>query len=286
MPGEVPGPLGRWPIPADNTLVNDKRKDSRLRNALLRFAITLAAVGLFSLLRFDVAAMAWTKAESFAVSNSQRYYRTPAIIEDYLKNATDRKLHLGAGGFNKPGWLNTDIEPLDGQAFLDVTQRFPLPDRSFRIVFSEHLIEHVSYEEGLGMLKESFRVLQPGGKVRVTTPDLLKFIGLFEEKRTAERQAYLRQKWDFHSWPATPDENCFVLNMELREWGHRFVYTPRMLRASMESAGFTQIRQFTAGESDDPTLRRVEARSNPETARAVVIRMNEFETMSFEGVRP
>ncbi len=57
------------------------------------------------------------------------------------------------------------------------------------------------------MLKESYRVLAPGGKVRVATPNLKKFIGLFQETNSQEMKTY------------TPDPECYILNQELREWG-------------------------------------------------------------------
>jgi len=67
-------------------------------------------------------------------------------------------LQIGAADNNKPGLLNTDIEPSIGQAYLDASKPFPLPDRSFK-VFSEQVIEHITYETGLVMLKESYRIL-------------------------------------------------------------------------------------------------------------------------------
>jgi predicted SAM-dependent methyltransferase len=130
------------------------------------------------------------------------------------------------------------------------------------------------------MLKESYRVLEPGGRVRVITPNLEKFVGLFTEKHTPEQEQYLREKTAFHEWPNTPDRVCYVLNMQMREWGHQFLYTPKLLRASLEAAGFRQIRQFQAGESDDAELRAIEKRSHSNVAA-----MNRFEAMVFEGVR-
>jgi hypothetical protein len=41
------------------------------------------------------------------------------VIDDYMRANAVRKLQIGAGENNKPGWLNTDIEPTIGQAYLD-----------------------------------------------------------------------------------------------------------------------------------------------------------------------
>src|SRR5450432_1663910 len=130
-------------------------KYSGFKNIAARVLITLAAVGLFCVARPDIA------------GNAIRRWRAPLIIADYMKNHAVRKLQLGAGEFNLPGWLNTDIGPIEGQAFLDATKPFPLPDSSFQVVSSEQVVEHLTSEQGLGMMKESFRILVHGGKVRV-----------------------------------------------------------------------------------------------------------------------
>lgn len=246
---------------------------SRLFNILARLGITLAALGLFCVLRFDIVA---PKVNLFKAQ-----ILSPSRIDAYMKANSVRKLQIGAGPSQKPGWLNTDIEPVREQVYLDATERFPLPDSSMHYVYSEHVIEHISYEQGQGMLRESYRVLAPGGKVRVATPNLKQFIGLFQEAKTAEMQNYTLEKLRWHEWPATPDPECYILNQELREWGHRFVYTPKMLRASLESAGFQNIRELAAGETDDPVFRSVEMRAF-EDVRDV----NRFETLVFEAVRP
>lgn len=49
----------------------------------------------------------------------------------------------------------------------------------------------------------------------------------------------------------------------------------------MEAAGFTQVRQYKSGESDDPALKGIEMRS-----RSNVSDIDRYETMVFEGVRP
>jgi len=246
---------------------------STFKTTIYRLGITLAALGVFCLLRLDIVAPVWSKYKAQVLS--------PGRIDAYLKSHPVRKLQIGAGSSHKPDWLNTDIEPVREQVYLDATERFPLPDNSVHYVYSEHVIEHITYEQGLGMLKESHRVLAPGGKVRVATPNLMKFIGLFQEAKSTEMQTYMVAKMGWHEWPVTPDPECYILNQQLRQWGHQFVYTPKLLRASLEAAGFKDIKELIAGESDDPTFRGVELRAFDE-----VRDVNRFETLVFEAVRP
>jgi len=253
---------------------------SKLFTVLARIGITLAAVGMFSILRFDVAQAAWKNTEAYVKDKVARY-QGPGRIDAYLRANSVRKLQIGAGENNKPGWLNTDIEPVRDQAFLDATDRFPMPDGSIHYIYHEHLIEHISYQQGLAMLKESYRVLAPGGKMRVATPNLRKFIGLFQEAKSPQEQNYIVEKMAWHEWPVTPDPECYILNQQLREWGHRFVYTPKLLRSSLGAAGFQNITELSAGESSDAVFRGIELR-----AFSSVRDINKFETLVFEAVRP
>jgi len=203
-----------------------------------------------------------------------------SIIDKYVSTHPLRKLQIGAGTHDIPGWLNTDIEPEKGQAYLDAGRHFPLPDASFAYVFSEHVIEHLTYEDGLVMLRECHRILAPGGRIRTATPNLRKFIALFQDAKTDEERRYIQDKIEWHKWPKTSTPECMILNLQLRRWGHQFVYDVPTLRDSLEQAGFQKIIEVGPGESDDPQLRGIDLRHDS-NMRAV----NDYETMVLEAAR-
>jgi predicted SAM-dependent methyltransferase len=214
-------------------------------------------------------------------------------IADYLRNHAVRKLQIGAGGAGRftefADWLNTDIEPEAGEAYLDATKPFPIPDGALSIIFSEHVFEHLSYRDGLAMLGESYRTLKPGGKIRIATPNVLSLIQLFQNPKTDEMRNYIHDKLAADYWeeslPQTISPECVILNAELNgsssSLGHKFVYDPQTLRESLERRGFQSIKQFAPGESDDPQLRGLELRH-----KSVHHAMNDYETMVFQAVRP
>ena len=204
----------------------------------------------------------------------------PSLIHDYVAGHAVRKLQIGAGANNLQGWLNTDIEPGPGQAYLDATKTFPLASQSFRYVFSEHVIEHLNYDEGLRMLRECHRILSPGGKIRIATPDLLKFIGLFQSERTDAMRAYMEGKAAWHGWAKGPSPS-FILNAEMRGAGHQFLYDPATLTSRLSEAGFRDIRQCAPGSSDDAELLGIELRHN-----IALHPISDYETMVFEASRP
>jgi SAM-dependent methyltransferase len=111
------------------------------------------------------------------------------IIDEYLETNQINKLQIGAGTNPLPDWLNADYEPAaNTMVFLDATKPFPFRDALFDYVFSEHMIEHISCKKGVFMMKEVFRVLKPGGKVRIATPDVNNIVGLFSLTKTPEQQ--------------------------------------------------------------------------------------------------
>jgi predicted SAM-dependent methyltransferase len=220
-----------------------------------------------------------TAAESPAmVAFKQGSQRT---IDAYLREHPVRKLQIGAGSARHEGWLNTDIEAGEGLAFLDASKPFPFADNTFHYIASEHVIEHLSYEDGKVMLAESFRVLAPGGKVRIATPNLLRYIELFQKQPSEAARNFAAGKLAWHEWPRDPSTAAIILNLQLSSWGHRFIYDPVTLEGAMARAGLTAITQFPMSESDDPVLKGFEARTT-----GVNSAVNEYETMVLQAVKP
>jgi predicted SAM-dependent methyltransferase len=177
-----------------------------------------------------------------------------AMAQNYLQRDGFKKLHLGCGQNIIDGWLNTDYYPRHADIMhLDATQAFPLPSDSFDYIFSEHMIEHITYWGGLSMLKESARVLKPGGKIRISTPDLKFLIELYAEPKTQLQNDYIA--WATESFTKTADKlDTIVINNFVRDWGHQFIYDSKTLTRSLEMAGFAEIECFDINQSNDKAL--------------------------------
>ena len=198
---------------------------------------------------FDLLVLAARKAAALDRRISRRYLADHAL----------RKLQIGAGGNPLPGWLNSELQPLRRNVLhLDAARPFPFADDSFDYVFSEHVIEHLTLEEGERMLGECFRVLRPGGTIRLSTPDLVFLTGLLKAERSPMGEAYIR--WAIEQF--VPEQAwagaVAVFNNGMRAWGHRFIYDAQTLEAALRRAGFGKARRCEAGESRDPELRGLE----------------------------
>lgn len=74
-------------------------------------------------------------------------------IQRYFVSYPILKLQVGTGTTPLKGWLNSDIvRTSDKIILLDVTKPFPFDYNSFDYIFSEHLIEHITFVEAQFML--------------------------------------------------------------------------------------------------------------------------------------
>jgi predicted SAM-dependent methyltransferase len=160
------------------------------------------------------------------------------------------RLHLGSGDHVIEGWANIDAFGLPGVVAWDLTKTLPIKDGQVDFIFSEHFIEHVSLDQGTKLIRDCFRVLRPGGVLRVSTPDLRAVIDEYLDMRV--------DRWANVDWhPSTP---CQMVNEALRLWGHLFVYDFAELAAAFEVAGFVSVRRQTWRESEHPELCGLELR--------------------------
>jgi len=193
-------------------------------------------------------------------------------IDTYLRTHDERKLQLGAADKPLPGWLNTDLHDYGRPeiVYLDARRPFPLPDASFDTVYSEHMLEHLTYADGQRCLRESFRVLRPGGTIRVATPSLERLAKLYDGGHVGED--YVRWAVDTLGPETHAPLAGVAINNFFRSWGHRFIYDPQTLRHALTEAGFVDIEERPVGE-----LERHLA-EHPE--------FNEYETFVLEARRP
>jgi predicted SAM-dependent methyltransferase len=177
----------------------------------------------------------------------------------YLANHKIKKLQIGCGDHALSGWLNSDYMPKKpGVIHLDAKGVYPFPENTFDYVFSEHIIEHVPFSDGIAMLRESRRVLKGGGKVRIATPDLMFLHGLLSDPKSEIQEDYLRWATDRFVNDAPSCDPAFVVNNFVRSWGHQFIHSEASLRHAFQAAGFKAIERFTVSESDDDQLCKLE----------------------------
>jgi predicted SAM-dependent methyltransferase len=198
--------------------------------------------------------------------NALRAAQRGKQIERYVRTHEIRKLQLGAGEHSLEGWLNTDLHGYgrgDELVYLDVRRRFPFPASTFDVVFSEHMLEHLTYAEGQRCLRECFRVLRPGGRIRIATPSLERLAALYASQPTDAQRRYVRWAVETLEPETAVPLPGVVVNNFFRSWGHRFIYDPQTLRHALTEAGFAEIEECPVGEleqhlADEPEFNAYE----------------------------
>jgi predicted SAM-dependent methyltransferase len=198
----------------------------------------------------------------------------------YLKKAEEPRLHIGGGYRILEGWLNTDLVPTPNVSYLDATTTFPFPAGSFDYVYFEHMIEHISYTEGIHTVSECFKVLRPGGVIRVVTPDLDSVLAIHHSNPSSRSAEYLNWMASTFVPDAPKPSSTFVINAMFRLWGHQFLYDSVTLQELLATAGFVNIKRCRIDESERPILRNI---SNAIRYPSGLL---DYESLCLEATRP
>lgn len=210
--------------------------------------------------------------------------RERRFIARYLAQPGPKALQIGAGVNRHAGWLHTNWFPIRPwgrkSVFLDATGRFPFADATFDHVFAEHMIEHVPHAGGLAMLRECFRVMKPGARIRISTPDLRSIVALLGDELSPLQRAYVEWRAQNYVDPGDPPRAMAMVNKILRGWGHAFVYDEETLRESFASAGFAGIERLRVNESRDPFMAGID------NAQKYTEGFLDLESVVLEAIKP
>lgn len=140
------------------------------------------------------------------------------------------RLNIGAGDTKIEGFT-----PIDRKLG---TEAYPLDyaDGSVDEIRASHIVEHFTYAEAVHAMKEWFRVLKPGGRIRVAVPDVDK---VFAQKKPGEADI-----WRFHLMGGQTDENDI----------HKSAWDRDALERLLYSAGFGGIDTFESTNTDSASL--------------------------------
>jgi len=106
-----------------------------------------------------------------------------------------KMLNIGCGVTSDSEWINIDLGGSDDVMSHNVTDGLPFPDKTFDVVYHSHLLEHIPFEKSLPFIHECFRVLKPGGIIRILVPDLERIAGLYLEKLAAAKESEADYDW-------------------------------------------------------------------------------------------
>ncbi len=169
-------------------------------------------------------------------------------------NNENKLLNLGCGLLVKQSWVNADffeitpwsinrIKKLGINWMLDF--RYPMNCESnyWDGVFCEHSIEHMYSFHAKKLIEEVFRTLKPGKLLRLSVPDLKKYVDDYVSgiNRTEE----FRKRWD---------NGISSLASLTQNWGHKSVWDAQLLTFMLENIGFVDVKEAEYMKGSDSRL--------------------------------
>lgn len=84
-----------------------------------------------------------------------------------------RLVNIGCGASLHADWINLDVyASAPGVIVHDIRDGLPFADRSIEVCYHSHILEHLTPARAGHLIGECYRVLRPGGVIRVVVPDL------------------------------------------------------------------------------------------------------------------
>lgn len=155
------------------------------------FASNLSPVSIINIRHYLEPRKIVNGYKNIDIINSSEMNTLPITNNTITKTRkTKMKLNLGSGigGFNAlnvittdhTGWKNIEIcEHYDADEHYDISTGIREADNSIEEIWMGDFFEHLLRLKAIFVLQECFRVLQVGGKIRISVPDMEKVMPLW-----------------------------------------------------------------------------------------------------------
>jgi predicted SAM-dependent methyltransferase len=168
-----------------------------------------------------------------------------------------KKINIGCRSSRIEGFENCDIVDGPEVDYVCSADGLPFEDCSIDEILSEHMIEHLTFEEFNRAINEWCRVLKPGGILTIECPDLLGVCKAFVEQNHFGQYSSSKGYWPLiahiygHQRGSSPEEKMSQV--------HKSGYTEEHLRYVLKGVGFFDITSQSPlrNNPDSPTLRIV-----------------------------
>lgn len=184
------------------------------------------------------------------------FYTIERRISHYIlrryppRSCAPNLLNLGCGPHIYPGWVNADDYAPKRRLrecgfrpnwMLDITRPWRCVDDYWDGIFTQHVIEHLSYSEAIGVFKECRRTLKPGAWLRICVPDLATYVRYYRKEIDDDQ---------FFPLPHRALALSFLTQMHM----HRSVWDAELMIEVLTELRFADAAAVSFGRGSDPRL--------------------------------
>jgi len=126
----------------------------------------------------------------------------------------------------------------------DLSKSVPFYDDTVDFIFTSHFLEHLFKKDAERFLSEAFRVLKPGGVIRLSVPDLNYAVGLYSQGNKSRML----------------NDYFFVDHNENYFSRHKYMYDFELLSKLFEIAGFSNITRCNFHQGTIPDIKALDNR--------------------------
>jgi predicted SAM-dependent methyltransferase len=179
-------------------------------------------------------------------------------IESYCSSRSieERAVVFGGHWSDNPDFLILTEEEQN------LARHLAFTDSSLGFIFTEHVIEHLSFVEAIDFFTEAYRVLAPGGVMRTICPVLDVLLKVdFQNSHLAtyaNSSIYPTFRSEFSYLKKlgaeiqSKDLNTFFMNSMFNRHGHKFIWSYSMLKVILERVGFDEVNILSVGNGKFP----------------------------------
>jgi predicted SAM-dependent methyltransferase len=128
----------------------------------------------------------------------------------------------------------------------DAAYKWNCPDDYWEGIYTENVLEHLSYRDVVVALKEAYRTLQPGRWLRVLLPDLKRYIEFYNGKASGQAT----NGWFNERFAHGAEAIAFLTQNQ----NHASVWDGKLLSAVLAEIGFANVAEVTFGCGADRRL--------------------------------
>lgn len=147
------------------------------------------------------------------------------------------RLHLGCGKRHIAGFYHVDIQPYPHVDHVGAVEKLDfIADGTVELIYACHVLEHFGRFQVIDVLREWYRVLRPGGVLRLAVPDFAACAAIYYEEGLKDGLSGLvglvcggqRDATDFH----------------------RMIFDAPLLSGLLFQSGFSAVRRWDWRETE------------------------------------